>query len=158
MLPELDNEFTQKLILQLKPENIGDLVKIVGFAHGTGVWIDNGEELIREGKTLGDLSATRDDVFMHLLDSGIDREIAYKIAETVRRGRLPRANAEYIKIMQDAGIEPRYIQSLLKIRYMFPKAHATEYVLNALRCAWFRKYYPAEYRSAYDTCFSEQND
>lgn len=155
-IPEFSSDFMRNMLRETSPNGFDDLIKITGISHGTNVWLDNGDILIDEGKALNQLPTVRDDVFLHLTDCGVDRKDAFKIAEIVRRGRLSLendVNCECIKIMKEAGVEDWYIDSLKKIRYMFPKAHAVSYVMNAVRCAWFKRYYPAEYYAAYLTCF-----
>ena len=154
-IPNFDGDFMRETIAEAQPQSFDDLVKIVGFAHGTNVWLNNAENLVAQGKPLKQMSASREDIFLHLTDCGIDRKDAFRIEETVRRGRFSLENAvnsECVKIMQEAGVEYWYIDSLKKIRYMFNKAHAVSLVVNAARCVWFKHYYPAEYYAAYLTC------
>lgn len=158
-IPEFSSGFMRNMLWETSPNNFNDLVKIMGLSHGTGTWLNNGEELLKEGRTLSQLPANRDDVFLKLVECGVDRKDAFKIAECVRKGKLGDENdttLKYISIMQNAGVEKWYVDSLKKIRYMFNKAHAVSYVLNALRCAWFKHNYPAEYYAAYLTCFFDR--
>ena len=149
------------MLLTTKPKSFDDLVRISGLAHGTNTWTDNGEKLLHDGYSISELPALREDVFLRLLNYGVERESAFRIAEYVRRGRFyfdSDVTNGYIKILRESKVPEWYIQSLRKIRYMFPKAHAVAYVMNAVRMAWFKKYYPKEFYEAYLTCYFEDVD
>lgn len=155
-IPEFDTDFMKDMLLTAKPSSFADLVQLSGLSHGTGTWIDNGEELINSDYPLSELPALRDSVFLQLLQYGLDREDAFKIAEYTRKGRFYYENettAEFIKLMENANVPEWYINSLQKIRYLFPKAHATAYVMNAVRLAWFKIHYPTEFYAAYLSCY-----
>jgi len=62
---------------------------------------------------------------------------------------------KWIELMNEHHVPQWYIESCQKIKYMFPKAHATAYVLMAYRVAWYKIYYPEEY---YATFFSTRAD
>lgn len=153
-VPELGSDFVRKTIDKTRPQSFNDIVKIISFAHGTKVWINNCEKLVESGIPLSRLSASRDDIFLHLTDCGVDRKDAFRIAEIVRKGKFGLendVNSECVKIMKEAGVEDWYIDSLKKIRYMFNKANSVFLVVIAAACAWFKHYYPAEYYAAYLT-------
>ena len=152
-LPEVGTPFARKLLMTCKPENFSDLVKISGLSHGTDVWTNNAENLISSGTAdLKSVIATRDDIFNYLTQKGFDREAAFSIMELVRKGKgwvLKEIGEFYIREMREKGVPEWYIESMQKIRYIFPKAHAVAYMIAAVRLAWFKLHFPAEFYTAY---------
>lgn len=151
-IPAFKSEDIREIIAELKPESFDDLVKVLSLAHGTGVWKENGEVLVREqGITLKELISNRDDVFEYLLSMGIDRRMAYKITEMVRKGIIARGrNAKWHtckKILQEAGVPDWYIWSCERIHYLFPRAHSIAYLYTNMRLGWFKLHYPQEYKT-----------
>jgi len=152
-LPELSTPLALQILERCKPESFSDLIKISGLSHGDGVWFGNARELIEEGVcTLKDVAAARDDIMIYLMEKGLDKETAFRIMEITRKGRSGQLfTDELVNRMRDKNIPEWYIDSLKKIRYMFPKAHTAAAVINAVRLGWYKLYYPKEY---YNTCFS----
>lgn len=131
-----------------KPQKFSDLVRISGFSHGTNVWLENAQDLITSGTcTVSDAISCRDDIMMHLIHSGIDPLFSFKTMEKVRKGKG--LSEDDIKVMKDGGIPQWYIDSCLKIKYLFPRAHATAYVMMAYRIAFCKVHYPLAFYAAY---------
>ena len=152
-LPEFDSDFVRSIIKQTHPENFGDLVKISGLCHGTNTWFYNAEELLKNKVCeLKDIPATREDIYNYLISCGVEKPLAFKIMQVVRKGRFMRSglnkDPEVINALSSNNIPVWYVDSLCKIRYMFPKAHAVEYVRIALMLGWYKIHYPAEFYAA----------
>lgn len=151
-VPELGIPFVRNTLKITKPTKFGELIKISGLSHGTNVWINNAQDLIERGTaTLSEVIALRDDIMIYLINKGVDAKTAFEIMEFVRKGRAKRNGLpqEYEQVMKEHGVPNWYIKSCKKIMYMFPKAHAAAYVMFAVRIAYFKVYYPAQFYAAY---------
>lgn len=148
------------LIDTVKPASLSDLIRLDGALHGTGVWKENAEELVKEGKEFRTCISTRDDIMLYLLDKGLSREDAYNIMEWVRKGKAHSQNRYGLKPemeqnMLEHGVPEWYIDSCRKIRYLFPKAHSVQYTIQSWRLLYYKLYYPeAFYRSYAKHCIS----
>ena len=153
-IPEFGTDFAMDMLLDTKPKELSDLIRIAGLAHGTDVWIGNAQELIRSGKaTIKTAICTRDDIMTYLIGMGIENETAFKIMESVRKGKVAKGKcAEWEGWKAELlahGVPDWYIWSCERIKYMFPKAHAAAYVMMAWRIAWCKVYQPLAYYAAY---------
>lgn len=147
-IPEFRTPFTRQMLDDTQPKKFSDLVRISGFSHGTNVWLGNAQDLITSKTcSVSDAISCRDDIMMHLIHSGVEPLFAFKTMEKVRKGRG--LSEDDIKTMKEGGIPQWYIDSCLKIKYLFPRAHATAYVMMAYRIAFCKVHYPLAFYAAY---------
>ena len=147
-IPEFRTSFTQKMIDDSNPDCFADLVRISGFSHGTNVWLGNAQDLIKAGtSTLKDAISARDDIMNYLMQNGIEPLLSFKTMENVRKGRG--IAPDVVEKLRAGGIPEWYIESCQKIKYLFPRAHATAYVMMGYRIAFCKVYYPLAYYAAY---------
>jgi DNA polymerase-3 subunit alpha (Gram-positive type) len=157
-VPELGTSFVRGMLSESKPKSFAELVKISGLSHGTDVWYGNSHSLVtgrekRFGKLdFKDIIGCRDDIMVDLMAWGMKPTLAFEIMEFVRKGkaaRNPEKWSRYADLMKESNVPEWYIWSCSKIKYMFPKAHATAYILMAMRIAWFKLYKPIYFYAAY---------
>jgi len=154
-LPEFGTRFVRQMLVDTKPTTFAELVRISGLSHGTDVWLNNAQDIIKEGKaTLKEVISTRDDIMLFLISKGMDKKLSFKIMESVRKGKG--IKDEEIEEMKKHDVPDWFIQSCKKIKYMFPKAHAVAYVIMAFRIAYFKVHYPEAFYATYFTVRADE--
>ncbi len=168
-LPEVATPYVRGMLEEIRPTAFSQLVKISGLSHGTDVWLGNAREFVNgtseEFKGLkvefDEIIGCRDDIMVYLMYQGLPPTQAFAIMEFVRKGKPSKEKdkwEEYKKLLAEYNVAPWYILSCEKIKYMFPKAHATAYVLKAIRMAWFKVYRSIYFYAAWLTSRAKQMD
>ncbi len=156
-LPEFGTHNNRRILNKAKPSTFNDLVAFEGLTHGTDVWANNAEVLIDNGTcTISEVISCRDDIMGYLIAKGMDKKMSFQIMEKVRKGKG--LTAEWIDEMHKHDVPDWYINSCQLIKYMFPKAHAVAYAMNAVRVGWYKVHQPAVYYAVYFSCRCDAYD
>ena len=152
-IPELGTNFVKEMLKDTKPTTFTELVRISGLSHGTDVWLNNAKDYVNQKiATLSEIITVRDDIMNYLILQGMEKSLAFKIMEFVRKGKPSKDKEQWEKYkeeMRKVKAKDWYIESCEKIKYMFPKGHAVAYVMMAIRIAYFKVYYPLEFYTSY---------
>ena len=155
-IPEFNTRFTRGMLMDTLPRNFNTLVRLSGFSHGTDVWMGNARELIVSGTaSVLETVGCRDDIMLYLIRMGLEPKMSFKIMEAVRKGKVKAGKAGdwpmWVEQMHEHDVPQWYIDSLAKIGYLFPKAHAVAYVMMAFRIAWFKVHRPLAFYATFFT-------
>ena len=156
-IPEFGTKFVRQMLLDTKPTTFDALVRISGLSHGTDVWLNNAQDLVRDDiVSIEEVISTRDDIMNYLIFKGLKPKNAFTIMENVRKGKG--LKPEHIEEMHENDVPEWYIGSCQKIKYMFPKAHAVAYVMMSFRLAYCKVHYPEAFYATYFTTKAEDFD
>ena len=151
-IPEFNTRFTRQMLIDTQPKDFNTLVRLSGFSHGTDVWIGNARDLIVSGTaSVLETVGCRDDIMLYLISKGLDPKMSFKIMEKVRKGKVKKGGFDegWVEAMREHEVPEWYIDSLAKIGYLFPKAHAVAYVMMAFRIAWYKVHEPLAFYATY---------
>lgn len=152
-LPEFGTDLTKSMLKDVLPTKVSDLIKISGLSHGKGIWAGNMRDLFLGLKpgvnnlSFDDLIGCRDDIMAYLISKDLPALDSFTIMEGVRKGKGVKPDQE--RLMLEHNVPKWYIDACKSINYMFPKAHATAYVIMALRIGWFKLYRPIYYYAGF---------
>ncbi|MBQ9617450.1 MAG: PolC-type DNA polymerase III, partial [Oscillibacter sp.] len=153
-IPEFNTRFTRQMLVDTQPKDFNTLVRLSGFSHGTDVWLGNARELIVNGTaSVLETVGCRDDIMLYLISKGLDPKMSFKIMEKVRKGKVKKGGFDegWEEAMREHKVPEWYIESLAKIGYLFPKAHAVAYVMMAFRIAWYKVHEPLAFYATFFT-------
>ncbi len=151
-IPEFNTKFTRQMLMDTEPTDFNTLVRLSGFSHGTDVWLGNARDLILAGTaSVLETVGCRDDIMLYLMKQGVEPKTSFKIMEAVRKGKVRKGGFQpgWVETMKEHGVPDWYIDSLAKISYLFPKAHAVAYVMMGFRIAWFKVHRPLAFYAAF---------
>lgn len=139
------SEAAERLFMECKPQSFREMVNLEALSHAT---LADGEtdeveipdacmELMRSDEFKRCPLYVREDVFDYLMDpDGEECERAYDAMEAFRKGWLsnPKRIEERTELLLPTDLEC----TASHFRYVFPRAHAVEYMMMYARLAWVK--------------------
>ena len=153
-IPHLDNDFIKEIWKKIEPRSYDDILKLIGFAHSTNVWKNNAEKLFYEHRmSLREIPAYREELYEMLVEQlrkkGVyDDGLAYEVTDKVMRGYYAKAGGvdeATMSALLDLGFDMDFVFFLSDIKYMFPKAHGTAYLHEAITMMFYKINFNTEY-------------
>lgn len=148
-IPDFGTPYIQQVMRQAKCRTYADLMKVMGLTHGTGVYLDNAEELIASGMPVGKVIAFREDIFSYVQEcmkkNGIgDNGFAYRVMYDASRGvYLKSGLPEDIRHgLLAIGAEEWFIESISKLRWVFPRSEGAYFMKYTLIFMWYKQNFP----------------
>lgn len=151
-VPEFGTSFVRQMLEDTKPRTVEEIIRICGLSHGTGVWLGNAQELIRNGTcVLGEAICARDDIMNYLVAMGVDKREAFFIMENTRKGKVAKKgfSDHEAALLKEAHVPEWFLEACRRIEYLFPKGHAVAYCLMALRIAYCKVHHMAAFYATY---------
>jgi DNA polymerase-3 subunit alpha (Gram-positive type) len=147
-IPEFGTPFVRKMLMDTRPTSMDELVRISGLSHGTDVWLGNAQDMVLGGiATLSQVICTREDIMNTLMAMGGEASISFKTMESVRKGKG--LTEEMEQNLAKLNAPEWFVNSLRKIKYLFPRAHAAAYVMMSFRTAYYKVHRPLAFYSVY---------
>lgn len=113
-----------------QPECVADLIALFGLSRSLGAWDEVTAFMLREmGYAPSDLIAYRDDVYRYLRAHQFLEKDAWRGMNHVRKGLALPVITREMKQARDKWVLSR----CEKVEYLFPKAHAVEYIFFVLK-------------------------
>lgn len=148
-----DPKLLEHVISKVNPKNVDEINIAYCLANGTGTWSSNGEDLLNKGHTLKQILSYQESVYEYLVSRGVDNKEAFEIMGFIRMGNAcrPRTREQWesYKSKLNDKVEPWFIESVEKIKYMFSKSHGLAHVITDMKLAWYKLHYPSEFYKLY---------
>ena len=153
-IPNIDCDYIKSLVEKTSPTDYNELLKIVGFAHGSTVWAGNADELFSESRmTLAEIPAFCEDIYNEINDRLIGNDVfedgfAYEVAKKAKNGSYAlngMVDNSTVSALLALGFNLDFIFFIEKVNYMIPKHHAIVYLKYATAFMWYKLHHKAEF-------------